>query len=508
MLNYFGRRILLVPVTFIAITLMVYAILRVAPGGPIEQLEAQLRGTAAESGAAAAGGPDTQGLDEDAKEELRRYYNLDRPIIVGYLQWLGVWQKTKEKRVPLEERRADEAFWGRADSLLSEYRSAHDAFDATLARVKWTEVGENLFRPVTDAVRQTDTSFFAQADTLLQAGLPKRKELRKHLESAGYQLVDTTYYAPATGTLSAAEQATLAQLVAERQASAASLEELEAWISPRSIGVTSTFSLVHQNRQFSGILQGDFGDSFQYNKSAIDVIVSKFPISIFLGLIGYFSAWFICIPLGVFKAIRHRSHADTITSVAVFIGYATPGWVACLLLLIYFGGGSYFDVVPLGGFRSQDWDLWWENGEYWRCVVDQCHHMAVPVFGYLIASFAAMTILMKNSLLENLGADYVRTAFSKGLPERRVILVHTLRNSMIPITASVGRSLGLVFAGSFLIEKTCNIPGMGLLGFNAILQRDFPIILGTLVFLVLIQLIGNIISDVIWALIDPRIRFQ
>jgi microcin C transport system permease protein len=130
------------------------------------------------------------------------------------------------------------------------------------------------------------------------------------------------------------------------------------------------------------------------------------------------------------------------------------------------------------------------------------------MFGYLVGSFASMTVLMKNSLLENFGADYVRTAFAKGLPERRVIYVHALRNSLIPITSGIGHFLGIIFAGSFLIEKVCNIPGMGLLGYESVIRRDYPIILATVVFGVLIRLTGNILSDFIWAAIDPRIRFK
>lgn len=508
MLNYFARRLLLVPITFLAITLMVYAILRIAPGGPIEQLEAQLKGAASESGGASMMGPETQGLDEDAKEELRRYYNLDQPIIVGYLQWLGVWPKSKERTVGSEERAASPEFWEPAQTLLTDHRTLKEEFTKALEQAGWAEVNGALFRPLPDTLRAQSPEFFDKADVLLKKGAAGRVPLQKHLASRGYQLVDVKYYAPATEPLTETEQSTLAALRASQQARDDSLAALTTYLGEKNYGVTRNLAVYHAQREFSGILQGDFGQSFQYNKPALAVIVSKFPISIFLGLIGYFSAWFVCIPLGVFKAIRHRTRFDTASSVAVFIGYSTPGWVACLLILIYLGGGSYYDLVPLGGFRSDGWDVWWENGEYWRCIKDQFHHMATPVFGYLIANFAAMTILMKNSLLENLGADYVRTAFAKGLPERRVILIHTLRNSMIPITAGVGHAIGLVFAGSFLIEKTCNIPGMGLLGFNAILQRDFPIILGTLVFLVLIRLVGNIVSDIIWAIIDPRIRFK
>ena len=198
---------------------------------------------------------------------------------------------------------------------------------------------------------------------------------------------------------------------------------------------------------------------------------------------------------------------DTATSVIVFIGYSIPGFVAALLLITMFATDLVWDIFPLGGFRSENWDEMWAAGEYWWCVKDQLWHTAIPLIGWMMAGFATMTILMKNSLLNNLGADYVRTAFAKGLPERRVIFVHALRNSLIPICVGIGHAIGLLFAGSFLLEKTCNIPGMGLLGFNSLVERDYPVLMGILVFGVLIRLTGNIISDMVLALVDPRVRF-
>jgi microcin C transport system permease protein len=150
----------------------------------------------------------------------------------------------------------------------------------------------------------------------------------------------------------------------------------------------------------------------------------------------------------------------------------------------------------------------WDNGEFWWCIKDQVEHTVIPVVAYVMGGFATMTILMKNSLLDNLGADYVRTAFAKGLNERRVVFIHALRNSMIPLCVGIGHALGLIFAGSFLIETTCNIPGMGLLGFNSLVGRDYPVIMGVLVIGVLIRLTGNIISDMILAVVDPRVRFR
>jgi len=164
--------------------------------------------------------------------------------------------------------------------------------------------------------------------------------------------------------------------------------------------------------------------------------------------------------------------------------------------------------LPLGDFRSPNWDEMWAKGEVWWCIKDQVNHTIIPMIAYMLASFATMTILMKNSLLDNLGSDYVRTAFAKGLTERRVIFIHALRNSLIPICVGIGHALGLLFAGSFLIERTCNIPGMGLLGFLSVLERDYPVIMGILVFGVLIRLTGNIFSDMVLALVDPRVRFK
>ncbi len=361
MTTYFIRRFLLIPLTFLCITFLVYFILRITPGGPIEQAELRMK-MAAQTEAGLTGGGEMQNLQlsKEAMDELKKYYHLDRSPPMGYLIWLGLWPEDSQ-------------------------------------------------------------------------------------------------------------------------------------------------------HGFNGILQGNFGKSNELNEPVLGIIVSKFPISLYFGLIGYFASWIICVPLGVVKAIKHRTFLDTASSILVFLGYTIPGFVACLLLMFFvswISPESGEPLLPLGGFRPEDWDARWAEGEYWYCITSQIRHTIIPVIGYIIGGFATMTILMKNSLLENLGSDYVRTAFAKGLSEKRVIFVHALRNSLIPITAGIGHALGLLFAGSFLIEKTCNIQGMGLLGYNSILSRDYPVIMGTLVFLVLIRLTGNIFSDMVWALIDPRIRFN
>ena len=344
MFNYFVRRFLLIIPTFLIATMVVFVILQYTPGGPFEMIEMQFKmrqmggGEASGGGAGGGrGGSDIQ-IPEQAKAELLRYFNLDKPVHVRYIMWLG------------------------------------------------------------------------------------------------------------------------------------------------------------------NIMSGDFGQSYTYSEPVINVITSRFPISIYFGLIGFIRSYMICIPLGIVKAIRHGSAFDLTSSAIVFMGYAIPGWALGAVALVTLGG-TYF---PLGEFRSPGW----EDMGTWDQIVDQVHHTILPVIAYMVGSFATLTILMKNSLLENLGQDYVRTAFAKGLSERRVVFVHALRNSLIPIATGLGGALGLIFTGSVLIERIFNIDGMGYLGFRSVVERDYTVFMGTLVFGLVIQLTGNIFSDILYALIDPRIRFR
>ncbi|MED5376568.1 MAG: ABC transporter permease subunit [Acidobacteriota bacterium] len=252
------------------------------------------------------------------------------------------------------------------------------------------------------------------------------------------------------------------------------------------------------------VVRLDLGNSYIYQEPVWDVIKSRFPISIFLGLTGFLLSYVICIPLGVMKAVRHGTRFDVVSSIVVFLGYSVPGWALGTALLVLFGGGSFWSLFPLGGFRPYNWEFL----SLGQKIVAQLHHMFLPVFCYMVGSFATLTILTKNSLMENLGQDYIRTAFAKGLNEHRVIFVHALRNSLIPLATGLGHVFGLVLAGSFLIEKVFNIDGMGYLGYTSILQRDYPVALGILVISSLLMLFGNILSDVIYTAADPRIRFK
>ena len=252
------------------------------------------------------------------------------------------------------------------------------------------------------------------------------------------------------------------------------------------------------------VLTGDFGKSYKYNEPVLGIIVSRFPVSLVFGISGFLLAYTVCIPLGIAKAVKHSSVFDLLTSAAVFVGYSVPGWALGAVLLVLLGGGSFLDIFPLGGFRSDDW----ASLSIGEKIFDQMHHMALPVLSYAVGSFATLTVLMKNSLMENLGQDYVRTAFAKGLSERRVIMYHAVRNSLIPISTGLGHALSYLMAGSYLIEYVFNIDGVGYLGYTSIVDRDYSVVMGILVINTALVLFGNIMSDVLYVLVDPRIRFN
>ena len=250
------------------------------------------------------------------------------------------------------------------------------------------------------------------------------------------------------------------------------------------------------------VVQGDLGTSYRYNEPVWDVISQRFPISLFYGLVSLVITYLVCIPLGVVKAIGHRSTMDNVTSVLVFAGYAVPGYVLGALLLLFFA--VEVDWFPMGGFTSFNYDELTAMGK----VLDVLHHATLPLICYLVGSFAVTTMLMKNNLMDNLAADYVRTAVAKGVPFNKAVSGHALRNSLIPIATTFGQNITLLVGGSFLIETIFDIDGFGLLGLTSIFDRDYPVVMGIVFLASLLLLIGNILSDMLVAMVDPRVRFQ
>ena len=249
----------------------------------------------------------------------------------------------------------------------------------------------------------------------------------------------------------------------------------------------------------------NFGDSYFHNKSVVELVISKLPVSISLGLWSFFIVYSISIPLGISKAVRDGSHFDVITSTLVLIGYAIPGFVLGIALLVIFGGGSLFSLFPLSGLVSDNWrELPW-----YALVLDYLWHMVLPITCVVIGSFAINTMLTKNSFIEEIRKQYVLTARAKGLSENTILYKHVFRNAVIPlITGFPATFVMSFFTGSLLIETIFSLDGLGLLGYESVLMRDYPVVLGTLYLFTILGLVAKLLADLSYVLIDPRIQFD
>ncbi len=436
---YFIRRLLLVIPTLLGITLTVFLIMRLAPGSPLEKDMQAAMAAGAEEGGGSVRQEDQGTIDPQQILEAEEKYGYDVGALKAYLRWLGA--------IPKETLRSK-----------AEFTNGEDTTKVSLA------------------------------------GSTQQVLVKKD------------------GTLSALEGETVANLD-QWQVRVVTVEEIERrWRKRTSskdrpeglafpAGKAIPQAIVYQPK-FSGILQGDLQRSMKYGDPVWVMMKERFPISLFYGLCSMVIIYSVCIPLGIIKAIKHRSFMDTFSSVIVFSGYAVPGYVLGAFLLLIFG--FHLDWLPLAGFKSENF----EALSYWGQVKDLFYHAVMPLGCYLVGAFAFMTMMMKNNLMDNLAADYVRTATAKGVPYRKAVFKHALRNSMIPIATTFGQNIMLIIAGSFLIEKIFDINGFGLLQFTAVLERDETLILGVLVVAATLQLIGNILSDLCVALVDPRISYK
>jgi microcin C transport system permease protein len=249
----------------------------------------------------------------------------------------------------------------------------------------------------------------------------------------------------------------------------------------------------------------DFGKSYYHHQSVADLVISKLPVSMSLGLWSFLIVYGVCIPLGIKKAVRDGSRFDVFSSTMILIGYAIPGFVLAIVLIVLFGGGSFWNIFPLRGLVS---DNWAELSPLAK-VLDYLWHMVLPITSSAVGSLAVMTLLTKNSFLEEIRKQYVLTARAKGLSENRVLYRHVFRNAIIPIiTGFPGSFITAFFTGSLLIETIFSLDGMGLLAYQSILNRDYPVVLGTLYFFTIIGLISRLLSDLSYVMVDPRITFE
>ncbi len=261
---------------------------------------------------------------------------------------------------------------------------------------------------------------------------------------------------------------------------------------------------VRFGRMIRDYLSFDLGRSYFRDREVLDLVLDKLPVSISLGVWSTLLIYLISIPLGIAKAVRDGSRFDVLSSAAVIIGYAIPAFLFAILLVIVFAGGRYLDWFPLRGLVSDHWaDLSWPAR-----IVDYLWHLTLPVTAMVIGGFASLTMLTKNSFLDEINKHYVMTARAKGLNERQVLYGHVFRNAMLLVIAGFPATLvGMLFTGSLLIEVIFSLDGLGLLGFEAVIKRDYPVMFGTLYVFSLIGLLLNLLSDLTYHWVDPRIDF-
>lgn len=249
----------------------------------------------------------------------------------------------------------------------------------------------------------------------------------------------------------------------------------------------------------------DFGESLFKGRSVISLIVERLPVSVSLGVWSTLIIYIVCIPLGIRKAVKHNTRFDVWTSTVIILGNAIPTFLFAIVLIIFFAGGAYLDWFPLRGLVSINFsELSW-----YKKVLDYFWHMTLPVLAMVIGGFATLTFLTKNSFLDEIQKQYVMTARAKGLNERKILYGHVFRNAMILIIAGFPSAfIGMFFTGSMLIEIIFSLEGLGLLGFEAIIQRDYPVMFSTLYIFTLIGLVLGLISDITYTIVDPRIDFE
>ena len=453
---------------------MVFAITRLAPGGPLEQAMMQMQQVSEEGGGGLSSGSD-QALSEDQLEQMKRLYGFDKPHWEAYLIWLGVLPRETEFR---QIRFLD-------NELQLAERVSLPSFN--LVELDWN------------------------GDGYLQ-----RQEVPEHLNkyidfSRFDHNQDGEIDAVEADTPAARIEGVREKIVLQRDGQGGvrlenDLDLLGNWKvrmkerdpdSPNRIPVAELFMT-----RYEGVLQGNFGQSTRYGEPVLSVITERLPVSTYFGLLTFLITYIVCIPLGIFKAVRHNTLSDDISSILIFVGYAVPGYALGSLLLLFFS--VKLDWLPMGGLTGSEFD----ELSTWEQVKDLAIHTFQPLCCYLIGGFAFVTMLMKNHLMDNLASDYVRTAMAKGVSFGVAVRKHALRNSLVPLATNVGHQVTLFVTGSFLIETIFDIDGFGLLGFNSVIDRDYPVVMGVLTLSATLMLIGNVLSDALVALVDPRVRFE
>ena len=254
----------------------------------------------------------------------------------------------------------------------------------------------------------------------------------------------------------------------------------------------------------SKVIRLDFGTSYVQERPVWDMIAEAFPVSISFGFFSFLLTYLICIPLGLLKALKHDSLFDDLTSATIFFLYSIPPFALAVVLMVLLCGGSFWNIFPIEGIVSDNFS----QLSLSQKILDYVHHLFLPLLCYTIGHFAMLTLLMKNSLLEQFTQEYITTARAKGLSEHTVLLRHILRNAILPIANGLGHWLSLFFAGSLLIETVFNLQGIGRLTYDAVIRRDYPVVLADILILSTTTILGNMLADYLYVVIDPRINYQ
>lgn len=447
MRGYFIRRLLLIPPTLVGITLLVFAITRFVPGGPMDRMLQEASRGADQGGKRSSSTQAQGGLSEDQLEELEEQFGLNENLWVAYGQWLGL--------VPRETQISKSEFAEKSDETIGVSSDPGKVTEVVLRgdgrAVQVERSGEGIASAV----------FVDSGKSIVDEGWKVRLESTQERQQR--------FMRRNPGSKSAPNYA------------------------PRVV--------IHQTH-FSGLLQGDLGRSMVYTDPVHQMILSRMPVAAYFGLLTAVITYAVSLPLGVLKALKHRTFIDSASSVLIFIGYSIPGFALGAILLVHLG--ARMNWFPLFGMTSPDFD---QMG-FAEKIKDLAHHTALPLLCYLTGAFAVLTMMTKNSLMDNLAADYVRTAMAKGAGFRRAVFGHAFRNSMIPVATSLGDLVTIFIGGSMLVETVFDIQGFGLLQYQAVIERDVPVIMGTLTIAALLMLIGNVLSDFIVAMVDPRIQFK
>jgi microcin C transport system permease protein len=445
--SYFIRRLLLIPPTLIGITLLVFTITRFVPGGAIDQMLQEAARGADQGGKRSSSSQAQGGLSEEQLEELEEQFGLDKKILFAYGQWLGV--------APREVSISKGEFGDRGDEMIGS-----EMDPATTAEVVLRGDGRAVL--VKRANEKVVSAVF--------------KETGKPIDAEGWEIRYET-------------EKDRQERFQRRNAG----NEQPPGYRPRAV--------IYQTR-YSGLIQGDLRRSTVYNDPVHEMILDRMPVAAYFGLLTAFITYSICLPLGILKALKHRTFIDSASSVLIFLGYSIPGFALGAILLVHLG--ARMNLFPLFGIVSPDFD---QLGR-WDQLKDLAHHTVLPLICYVVGSFAILTMMTKNNLMDNLAADYVRTAVAKGASFRKAVFGHAFRNSMIPIATSLGSLVEVFIVGSMLIETVFDIQGFGLLQYQSVIARDVPVIMGTVTIAAFLMLIGHVISDFIVAMVDPRIKFE